>query len=42
MYYIEDPENRFKSIPRSIFFTIVILTRVDYGDMVPSKAGITI
>lgn len=36
MYYIEGPENGFTNIPKSVFYTIVTLTTVGYGDMVPS------
>jgi voltage-gated potassium channel len=38
MYYIEGPENGFSSIPRSVFYTIVTLTTVGYGDVVPVTA----
>jgi len=35
MYLIEDPENGFTSIPRSIYWAIVTLTTVGYGDISP-------
>jgi len=36
MYMIEGPENGFKSIPLSIYWAIVTLTTVGYGDIAPS------
>ena len=35
MYIIEDPESGFTSIPQSIYWTIVTLTTVGYGDISP-------
>ena len=35
MYVIEDPENGFTSIPTSIYWAIVTLTTVGYGDISP-------
>ena len=36
MYLIEGEENGFTSIPESIYWTIVTLTTVGYGDIVPA------
>ena len=36
MYLIEGEENGFTSIPRSIYWAIVTLTTVGYGDIAPS------
>ncbi len=35
MYLVEDPEHGFSSIPKSIYWTIVTLTTVGYGDIHP-------
>ncbi len=35
MYLVEPPENGFTSIPRSIYWAIVTLTTVGYGDISP-------
>lgn len=35
MYLVEGPENGFKSIPQSIYWCIVTLTTVGFGDITP-------
>ncbi|MBK5208570.1 MAG: ion transporter [Flavobacteriaceae bacterium] len=35
MYLVEDPENGFTSIPHSMYWAIVTLTTVGYGDLAP-------
>ena len=35
MYMIEGPENGFTSIPLSIYWAIVTMTTVGYGDLAP-------
>lgn len=36
MYLVEGPENGFTSIPRAMYWTIVTLTTVGYGDISPN------
>ena len=38
MYLVEGPENGFTSIPRSMYWGIVTLTTVGYGDISPQTA----
>jgi voltage-gated potassium channel len=37
MYIIEDPQSGFTSIPQSIYWAIVTLTTVGYGDISPQS-----
>ena len=38
MYIIEGQSNGFEDIPKSIYWTIVTITTVGYGDVVPLTA----
>ena len=38
MYLVEGPQNGFTSIPRGVYWAIVTLTTVGYGDIAPQSA----
>ena len=38
MYLIEGEENGFTSIPKSIYWAVVTITTVGYGDLVPKTS----
>ena len=38
MYMVEGPENGFTSVPTSIYWTVVTITTVGYGDITPKTA----
>ena len=38
MYLIEGPDNGFTSIPRGVYWSIVTLTTVGFGDIIPQTA----